>query len=834
MFEIISTLFHPKIRKEWDAFFPDNMVAILQFLSHNNTSPAYENPIDRCSNRNNFIDTLPQKYKKFSYKKLIENAPYQLKKFVLNNKKFVIEAYQREQHYKEVISLLDSSSHGVTSVCNKYFPFTLLGGSRIPKENNKLPNPACIVGIIDPTPSHILWIEGEKRGKRSQQDIVSIKYSSTVCYDDLDILFQELYPYCSEIRDEEIRIADLLHKQDIREQFKNEITNNERRKEYYKDFLKSQNHDKDLVYAQKEYCLQHITDLDDYISKRIKGEVKKIAQKWPLGYDWYKDINSDPDYGDRLEGNDFLFDCIKHKEIIQKEHDIILHYQVLYSQYPNAINAYKDDNKGWDDNYCRVYYPSYEDIISIGEDKLKEYESNIHKIKYHENLINSQKEYSRCCREAKDILLKSWGCNLHHIPFPSITYDGKETQKDYVVFQLYANGFCYDNSLDYTNHAYIVRNTNYLQGIKNRSKYYKKNLYDKIILFLKDLKKKYNDDLVVLIGSSGIEDNPSFNDYHLMYLRQQLSEEGFEFKEKVKMPQTLTKNAHYVIIEVITENCHLQETCQEILNLNNVYSGNSKTKSMDRFSDIIFISINKEYDSDKMQTIISEKYKETEKQREFEKKRLEEERKKEEEIQLQEILSKLQSAVSTWGSLIDGPKISYLFDYIPINYPATNEESKNRILVWDFKNTPGKTLPGAHQIALKEVISMITKKILDTFEKECLKHLTLVCIPASTQVKTKARYEEFAKSVCEETGMINAFPYISVVEERSERHLGGTCMNIDQISFDDDFFKGKFVLLFDDVITKGNSMRKIKQKMESLGATVVGGLALGKTKHKCH
>lgn len=63
-------------------------------------------------------------------------------------------------------------------------------------------------------------------------------------------------------------------------------------------------------------------------------------------------------------------------------------------------------------------------------------------------------------------------------------------------------------------------------------------------------------------------------------------------------------------------------------------------------------------------------------------------------------------------------------------------------------------------------------------------------------------------------------------------HLGGTGLDTTKQSFDREFFKGKYVLLFDDVITKGISMSIFKRKMESLGAIVVGGLALGKTKHE--
>ena len=127
---------------------------------------------------------------------------------------------------------------------------------------------------------------------------------------------------------------------------------------------------------------------------------------------------------------------------------------------------------------------------------------------------------------------------------------------------------------------------------------------------------------------------------------------------------------------------------------------------------------------------------------------------------------------------------------------------------------------------------MLKNKLLTTFEADSLKYLTLVCIPASSQIKTQARYEEFSNRICGELGLINAYPHISVVTEKEERRSGGTSIDTNKLSFDEDFFKGKYVLLFDDVITRGDSMRTFKRKMESLGATVVGGLSLGKTKHE--
>ena len=46
------------------------------------------------------------------------------------------------------------------------------------------------------------------------------------------------------------------------------------------------------------------------------------------------------------------------------------------------------------------------------------------------------------------------------------------------------------------------------------------------------------------------------------------------------------------------------------------------------------------------------------------------------------------------------------------------------------------------------------------------------------------------------------------------------------------WFREKFVLLFDDVITSGKSIENIKLKMEKAGAFVIGGFSIGKTMHK--
>ena len=79
--------------------------------------------------------------------------------------------------------------------------------------------------------------------------------------------------------------------------------------------------------------------------------------------------------------------------------------------------------------------------------------------------------------------------------------------------------------------------------------------------------------------------------------------------------------------------------------------------------------------------------------------------------------------------------------------------------------------------------------------------------------------------------MENSFEHIQVTGARVAKHDGGEDENVNY-SFDDSFFNGKRVILLDDIITKGNSMRIAKAILQKQGAKVICGLAVGKTRHE--
>lgn len=179
-------------------------------------------------------------------------------------------------------------------------------------------------------------------------------------------------------------------------------------------------------------------------------------------------------------------------------------------------------------------------------------------------------------------------------------------------------------------------------------------------------------------------------------------------------------------------------------------------------------------------------------------------------------------------------RYNYLLKYYPTtcDFEVSEKEWADRWTVWNFKNTPGKTSSFDHERTLDIVIPKVKSKLVATFGVDSLKYLTFVCIPASSAIKTQARYEKFSQRLCSETGMINAYAHMKVIASSQQKKFGGSGISANNVSFENNFFRGKYILLFDDVITKGDSMLRFKRKMEELGAIVVGGLSIGKTTHE--
>lgn len=482
---------------------------------------------------------------------------------------------------------------------------------------------------------------------------------------------------------------------------------------------------------------------------------------------------------------------------------------------------YPDGYEKWKETQNKYLYVSADSAIAESEEQIAALDKHVKTEKWEK----AQSEYASQCYTLSKQFLPGYGRYIYNIPFSKYDANGNEQLGTYKIWQFFFNSMCSED-LDYTYFKSYKDNASTVPGLKNKSRFYNSSVYTKIAQFIKEVAifycKNPNETISVIFNYDKDWDK-NVLDFHYKALsnilwsdeyREHIScfntTELLDYNETNIDKRILLSDDYIIIFDITTCNDEMKKLCENIIN----YDNNSHPV-------ITYISLLKAFDRDEMISLIDR-----ENQRQA---KLKEEREKEERAK-----KNLVESVSSWDVLVGGLHYSYLFYYYPTtcDFEATEEEWSNRWIIWDFKNTPGKTSTADHQEALDKAIPMLKDKLLTTFEAEGLKYLTLVCIPASSQAKTKARYEEFSDRICGETGMINAYSHISVVTEREERHLGGSGMNTNQLSFDEDFFKGKYVLLFDDVITRGDSMRTFKSKMEALGAIVVGGLSLGKTKHE--
>ena len=237
-------------------------------------------------------------------------------------------------------------------------------------------------------------------------------------------------------------------------------------------------------------------------------------------------------------------------------------------------------------------------------------------------------------------------------------------------------------------------------------------------------------------------------------------------------------------------------------------------------------------------SILENEYIVKEEQRKNEEKRIANQKREEQRIRLQSTAKAvLVRKAKSWNSLYLNFHYTWLFYYYPTtcDFDPPYQDKENRRIVWNFKNDPARNIiSAAHKKAIDLVIPQIKRKLSDTFGEEYLQFLTFVCIPASTNEKNQARYEEFSSRLCAETGMENGYFHIFITKDglskNDPNNVSGRSIQPEVIF--DDWFTDKYVLLFDDIVTKGGTMLRYKEMLERKGATVIGGIALGKTKHE--
>ena len=575
------------------------------------------------------------------------------------------------------------------------------------------------------------------------------------------------------------------------------------------------------------------------ILKRQEEKAKVIAEKYPYAFEKYRrEHNRKIHFSDWVlkERKEFFLVQMKEWELMQQEEEKNgLNNWISKNNFCLSSKVMKHEIKHLPETNSKGQKIITKEDVIINKDIILQYEeANRQREKFNE-WSSAQKQFSHEIITFFKEELYFLGRYVYSVPVELVDDEFNKVEKRVNIWQLFFDIYCTEEGLDYTYFSKVKSLGDSLSGRSDSVDWTPPIDYIKltrIISFIGEtLSKK---DIGVII----------YEDKRLSELIDKHMDAIFDFdkdsenenkstispvEEYVVNSLLFTVCSHYSYEDLITGKVPHKKILiitallktEEIIDL--------AKQIWERFPEarpeLCFLSIFKDYNREEMQALIDKKNKAI----------AEEEEKKRKE---QELIDSIPSKVERWETL--SPfcklKIKYLLDYYPttVEFEADDDEWDDRWTVWIFKNDPGKTPEEAHQRVLNRVVPKFAGLLKDTFGEESLKYLTLVCIPASTDEKNNARYKEFSERLCQETGIENGFSHIHLTRDRVAKREGGNAddVSIANYSFDDSFFNGKRVILLDDIITKGNSMRIAKAKLEKLGAQVICGLSVGKTRHE--
>lgn len=568
--------------------------------------------------------------------------------------------------------------------------------------------------------------------------------------------------------------------------------------------------------------LKLATTLEEKNLERKRDRCRSIQEKYPNAYSVFCYKNGISTYPNLSSENANKILAVSEHDWDCREKEYLEEYRKRLEQQKKADIIKSTYAKGYEIWSKDKQYASPTSIIN-SEAEIAKIDSLCITAEMYEKWEESQESFNDTCYDFSKKHLPDYGRYYYDLNWQKQNEKGDKVPGKYRVWQFFADSLCLDESLDYTNCPNEKETFYQIQDFMQCSRFFTSKTYDKAIAYIEAIAESSKDSTCVVFNDHITGWSKRAFDFHYKYIRERIKEKNinaynfsFLLEQNKTISESVPSTERVIIFDIYTENSALFSNCGGLLDI---------------FGDrtqISYISMLKCYDSEEMQELINKTNKKVLRKKQLLEAKLAKEKEE------REAKDALKRKVKDWHSINGVLRYNYLLNYYPTtcDFEANEEEWDDRWTVWNFKNTPGKTYEEDHQATLDDVIPRIKSKLCSTFGESSLKYLTLVCIPASSSVKTELRYKEFSERLCEETGMENAYSHLSVTKASEEKKFGGHGIMTNNISFDEGFFKGKYVLLFDDVITKGESMLRFKMKMEQLGAIVVCGFSIGKTKHE--
>lgn len=166
----------------------------------------------------------------------------------------------------------------------------------------------------------------------------------------------------------------------------------------------------------------------------------------------------------------------------------------------------------------------------------------------------------------------------------------------------------------------------------------------------------------------------------------------------------------------------------------------------------------------------------------------------------------------------------HYFGYLPSRFHTENDDIlRVKKLIFDFKS--------GVKDAVYFTANILINSFRNTYGSEANK-FCIVCAPTSSQTKYNKRFQLFSKVIASKLCTEDAAPHVHILGERKQKHNSPNHIVSEDnynVTLDYDFFAGKKVIIFDDLITTGETANKFAEELKEAGAEVAGGLFLALT-----
>ena len=568
------------------------------------------------------------------------------------------------------------------------------------------------------------------------------------------------------------------------------------------------------------------------IYEKYAKQVTELEKEYPFAYKKYLESNH---IQGNLKSGSIPVSSLKNmrsrdKSIWEKEEKVIIEQRERQvRELKEKADRIKTNYQTGFDIWSKGRSYLSDELIVYNEKRIRQFDEAAKDV----NWEHSQSIFASTCRDYAKNNLSDFGCYKYTIEIPGITQEGEPTTIHLPVWQHFICGVCLEKDLDYSYNKNVQKNTEDLPRLKKEGIALRNESIVQIEKYITQLAA--NRKLLVFFneeieGWTSLALTLSYTIVTPDNVREinAAIDKALDIESKSGKELLAQESPDCVlIIDAFTTNEQLKKNCEYVFaTLHN------------QRPNIAYLSLIKAYDREEMVNYIQESKAQAERFKEEELRKETERKKEEERIAIEKKLpSLLNEKVKNWIPLNSFFRYMSMLNYYPTScsFEISDNEWDDRWLVWNFKNDPDRNISAEeHELAMGKVVQELQIRLLETFGDECLPFLTLVCLPASTKAKHEARYEEFSKRICEKTGMQNGYPHIKILADGLSKKdpQNSTGKSTAPKVVIDDWFKGKNVILFDDVITSGNTMLIYKKLLERKGANVVAGMAIGKTKHE--